>query len=35
MEKRILCLVLVATILNSNLLWAADEDRLAELETWF
>ena len=32
MEKRILCALLIVALLNINLIWAADEDRLAELE---
>ena len=32
MEKRIYCLFLAVVFLNTNLLWAADEDRIAELE---
>ncbi|MHC5093122.1 MAG: carbohydrate porin [Planctomycetota bacterium] len=32
MEKRILCILLAIAFMNTNLLWAADDDRLAELE---
>jgi maltoporin len=35
MEKRLVCIVLAIVFLNTNLLWAADEDRLAELEKKF
>ncbi|MHC4760531.1 MAG: carbohydrate porin, partial [Planctomycetota bacterium] len=31
-EKRILCILLAIAFMNTNLLWAADDDRLAELE---
>jgi hypothetical protein len=32
MEKRILCALLIVALLNTNLVWAADNDRLAELK---
>ncbi len=32
MEKRILCILLIIAVLHTNLVWAADDDRLANLE---
>jgi maltoporin len=32
MEKRILCVLLITAVLHTNLVWASDDDRLAELE---
>ena len=32
MEKRMLCALLIVALLNTNFAWAADDDRLAELE---
>ena len=32
MEKRILYALLIIALLNTNIIWAADDDRLAELE---
>ncbi|MHC5100656.1 MAG: carbohydrate porin [Planctomycetota bacterium] len=32
MEKRILCILLIIAVLHTNLVWAADDERLANLE---
>ncbi|MFZ9011686.1 MAG: carbohydrate porin, partial [Anaerohalosphaeraceae bacterium] len=32
MEKRILCILLITAVLHTNLVWASDDERLAELE---
>ena len=32
MEKQVLCVLLITAVLHTNLVWASDDDRLAELE---